>query len=889
MKKYIQHFFHTVLMACAVWGVSMLPPDTDKSLWVMGAWGLSTLIFAGALIYALMRWRRGATLAIAMLLMMGTGVALAQNEQVPQTPASSSMFQKPLSEMVEFKDIFCNANETFRPSTAVRNNVPPDPLTITQARQFMESYERELNAGIFTKGRLWGLNSNRYSSAQLSKIIDARDCAEDFLEKVAKYNVLQQEWSVSTVSRLLKLDQNSCWPCGIATLMLDTVEGICGALEAPIKKAALGLLGIMFLFWILIKVLMMISMFGYGGHGDFFTEFLTRGFLVLFAAALLQFPMSDFYAVTVSPMISVTSSLSQAMVNISITGNTGTQSAGGGMQSAVGIRPASNSLSARVANPSQLMCSCCAAGNKYNCNGRQSGDRLRDGAILTADAKKELMCMTCSVYKQTAPMVAAGRVMIYWALHTSGFWSDVLSAITFGWWDDMRKFVPMPVGMWIMGLIFIASFTVLSALIAFKLLDIFIRFGFVFLLTPFLIVTYVFPISRKYTKRGWDFFVHALLSIMALSLGMALLLSCFMASFPDNVVNVLREYMAYAGEPSNGYANKMYEALTSTGGTFYVVFLLLILVFFGISLLKASQVVIESLADLSCNIPSLCASGVAGLIKTATAFMKVGMAAAHDAADRIENRSEVNDGKRDDEKKDSKGSSKGPPTPGKALGKFANDATKDVGNAAPGGGDAAGKAAGKAVEQGGKVAGEGLKTGGKAVGKGGRAAGNSMMKLGAGVSSTVVGAIVGVPLMIAGAAVSAGATAAEISMRATGAAVKGASKVAGKATEKGTKAAVKGGRAAVKTAKKGTQAAGKAAGKGKNAVKSAGKKAGQNGDPKKTGKPEDAKKKEQNKTKKDRQAKNKYKNKPSALERGLNSVDNMISGLDDMADTLEDI
>lgn len=125
--------------------------------------------------------------------------------------------------------------------------------------------------------------------------------------------------------------------------------------------------------------------------------------------------------------------------------------------------------------------------------------------------------------------------MVRYSFKNKNVVSEFISVLTGGATD----LIPVPFPMWLLGIVMIVVFTVLAFFAAFKLIDIFIRLGFVFILLPLLIAAYAFPISREYSKTGWEFFVHAVLSLIALSIGMALLTLLFTSFLPGNAQNIL--------------------------------------------------------------------------------------------------------------------------------------------------------------------------------------------------------------------------------------------------------------------------------------------------------------------------------------------------------------
>ena len=84
------------------------------------------------------------------------------------------------------------------------------------------------------------------------------------------------------------------------------------------------------------------------------------------------------------------------------------------------------------------------------------------------------------------------------------------------WWD---RIVTIIIG----ALIFLVFFLI-YVMFPLKLLDAFIRLGFIFALMPLWIVLWVFPVTAGYTKKAWDMFVSTLFFFLSLSIIVALIL-----------------------------------------------------------------------------------------------------------------------------------------------------------------------------------------------------------------------------------------------------------------------------------------------------------------------------------------------------------------------------
>lgn len=93
--------------------------------------------------------------------------------------------------------------------------------------------------------------------------------------------------------------------------------------KQPVKKLALQLIAIMFLFWILIKVLMLFGTWGYANISEFFSDLFVRFFAVLVAVAFLYAPVKEVFSLTVSPLINMSAGLGVYITDLTFTQSEG--------------------------------------------------------------------------------------------------------------------------------------------------------------------------------------------------------------------------------------------------------------------------------------------------------------------------------------------------------------------------------------------------------------------------------------------------------------------------------------------------------------------------------------------------------------------------------------
>ena len=835
MKKLMIHFFHTLMMAAAVVAVALLPFDPTLKYANAVIFGMVGCLLIAIGVYLYRGHKKGLFCGLLFVLMLGmSGMALAACPKLSEADK-----QEYKNQMNKYYLNYCSIKGGFDADKMVDSGLKmtkQDYDNYLKAVQYYAAWERAKEACVTDNAWFWKGDEQKQ-----------RDCAKEFMEEVADYLELTAEAAMKTVKTLLENEKENCWPCGIAHVLVDAMEHICLTVEDTFKSAALQLLGIMLLFYIMIKVLILIGQFGTASNADFFTDLLKRCLIAMIAASFLYLPMAELYKMTLSPLVEATAGLTGKIANLS-----GADFTGNGNANAIGSQLMGGTTL------TDATCNCCRDGyatqarNKdkeaeqkrlsgstewmstsiSDCNGGKLGGQVN--SILTFSAKRSLMCMSCAVYKQTAPMVAAGRVMIYDSTHASSMLGSaarwLLKVFTAGTLDK----VPYPIGMWFVGMILAICFTLLGWSIAFRIIDIFIRIGFAIIVTPFLVVTYVFPISRQYTQRGWEFLVHALLSIMALSIGIAFVMSVLMVALTGSLsgssTSQLKSMMQ-AGE-SNKYGCNLYRVwiglrnqgnnceydTAGVGGSFMPMFVILIMTFFGMNILKSTTVIVEGLTGITCGIPSVSGAAVMGAIKASLAPLKM---AASVAAEKMSMAGNPDKdvkaiGGKDGEKKGifAKLSQYTLEKAGKLeAGNSVSNAGKGM-EAAGKGMEAGGKGmemAGDAMEKGGAAAGTAMDTAGKGTTK----AGAGMMKAGAGITGGTfgIGAIVGVPLMIAGAAVAG----TGLGMQATGKAVKAGSKIAGKMTKMAGKVVKATGKVQQKVGKV-TQKVGKAVQKVGNVV-----------------------------------------------------------------------
>lgn len=477
------------------------------------------------------------------------------------------------SRINELGEDICTQAETFDK----KGDIQPAPEDVNNAYIIRDLYEQ---LGLSWLGSL-GTSEAKYDG-----------CAKDFLSNVASWKQRNQLSLMRTVPSILRQEKDKCWPCGIAVLVIAAIEEMVSATEETLRNFALMLLGTMFLLWLAVWFMKHAALaMEDKKSSEALTLLWVRTIVVICCAVILQMPIKEFFNETLSPFIETNALLSQHYTTFR--DSSGSSISGGGGDSSISDRVGGDNIS----------CSCCpteSGPGSGDCNGGSSS--VARVPILDDKARSALLCMTCTVYKQTAPMVAAGQVLTSQAI------------------ADMRRGVPRPLDMYLIGLLVIIVFTLLCFLVAFQLIDIFLRLGFVFILTPLLITAFAFPISREYAKRGWEFFVHAMLNFLALAIGMCLVLAVFTQLLPGGGNELVDAMMAAR---TSKYSENLYKVLSGeSGGTAFSFVIMLVAVgLFGKNVLQSmtksnkGDGIVEMLSGVAVDLPSISGAAVLGSIQ----------------------------------------------------------------------------------------------------------------------------------------------------------------------------------------------------------------------------------------------------------------------------------
>ncbi len=354
------------------------------------------------------------------------------------------------------------------------------------------------------------LASRANLACQMLEYSDSNEAGsyEDTCENAKKYtDVVGKVYNsmgsgCSPIASIVKniLNKNSCWPCDVTALVITAIQEVAKSSHEVMTKAALNLMGGLFLLWLAYVTLAFFGKFGFARISEYLTNVLNKAILVLIVAAFLHLPVPEIYSKTVSPFVQFTAGLTQVF---SQEGEAAAKKAGKTLHILQNI----------ITGGTNPKC-------KY-CDNMSSSMADDSPSFLDQGSVNGLLCTVCTVYHQVAPMISLGQGLSCFSGMSQKSNSD---SSTIG---GTSSFGVPRIGALLAGTTIVLIFSFLMFMIAYYIISSVLQLGFVIILLPFWMVAFVFKATREYTKNAWILVLHAMGTLISLSLNVALVMVGF--------------------------------------------------------------------------------------------------------------------------------------------------------------------------------------------------------------------------------------------------------------------------------------------------------------------------------------------------------------------------
>ncbi|MDR2902848.1 MAG: hypothetical protein LBU87_07100, partial [Lactobacillales bacterium] len=344
--KIATHVLQTLFMILILYGMWQLEITDNAGAVFAVCVGMSLFILLGAGFY-LVKFKKVRLFCVALLMALSfshqvaaanwlfTDSSLKDKEKLE---AAKQYIRENKDEVCKAADDIWNNYQQLDQKLHLSTNLPS---TNAMLREKLSQYKlpQEVNllyykatmiSGYYDKMSVWDLKEDNHyilagvvgflSMSDDEGLREAKQCAYRFITGISMYK-FRNEKPCQTVTERIVTQSSACWPCDIAFIAIEAVQKTASTVTGTLAQGALVLLGIMLLFWILFRVLMLFGQLSHEKSGKFFTDILTRFIIVSIAAVLLQIPLLDFFRMTISPVIDVTTVLSSKFAEYSLIDN----------------------------------------------------------------------------------------------------------------------------------------------------------------------------------------------------------------------------------------------------------------------------------------------------------------------------------------------------------------------------------------------------------------------------------------------------------------------------------------------------------------------------------------------------------------------------------------
>ena len=386
-------------------------------------------------------------------------------------------------------------------------------------------------------------------SGQVDKLLDlqkilARASAGTGLSchaDAVRYNQLYQEWlnqhggtgteNVSTVPLILSDAQLRCWTCDIILVFFFIIEHLVSNSLVELSQISLIMLGVMFGFWILFRVWRLTL--DLSTAKNFYRDFLKQLGCVMVAAIILGnlytrdsyrgSMLHGLFQLTINPIMNTVLGVGDLFSQNVFSNNNFFSNVQRTVEQAM---------------PELYRSSYCSMDGNA---GSALSDRLEyffgvsDGGlsvrVFSNDIILGFLCLTQRIYNQLMPLTAVGSVIV----------SDQMSKMD-SWWDAAIDWFRGHISIiqLIYGVIIYIFCFLLTWIIAFEILDIFLRLMFVFVLVPIWVTCAVFSVTRFYAKQTLKMFFSLMVDFLAVVFGVGIMLAMVQHFFPQSVLEELQ-------------------------------------------------------------------------------------------------------------------------------------------------------------------------------------------------------------------------------------------------------------------------------------------------------------------------------------------------------------
>ena len=631
MKQKMRGFFDCCLMLALLWGVSFL-----NGSWLYWGQIISWILLGGFGVFLLIMFVQGKRqhllIILWLLLLMGSSPVVADFTTCIGLKGAELDVCMYRELGAESQSIICGEQNTW-------------------GRQKYTEIERKRRGQIAGRAsKLIDLYEALTPTMRNSVSDQVYKCSKTYIDGYHKWLGAQSgsaTMNVNTVPLIIVNSQLHCWTCDIVLIFIVIMEHLVINSLVALSSIALMMLGVILAFWLVFRV-WRLTLDLEKSSKTFFRDVLKQLGIAMLAGMLLVnlstrnnyrgSMLQGLFQVTIMPVVDTvlfvgdifsqgvlpTSTLFE-MIRSQINPSVMPEVLRNSYCSLDG--DVEESINARIAYFFGIADAGLDVGSGENAGYYvRRDDLVNTNRVFSGEVIQGLLCLTQRIYNQIMPVTAIGQVIVadqvekFANLFNLKKWADELIERVTGKKDKLDN-IPSLRKLFF-GLIIYIPCLLLTWMIAFEVLDIFIRMMFVFVLIPIWVTCAVFPVTRFYAKQTLKMFFSLMIDFLAVIFGVGVMVAITQRFFPDGLQSelVCRIFDVVTnpkltqgnrcippagglqslgskilGKSNDAYADNLYDAITGKGYGLKFVLAILAMYYFGKKIFSSAREAFRSL------------------------------------------------------------------------------------------------------------------------------------------------------------------------------------------------------------------------------------------------------------------------------------------------------
>jgi len=284
-----------------------------------------------------------------------------------------------------------------------------------------------------------------------------------------------------------------CWFCPLFKKAFNTINTIATNLYYSMQDIFVMLLALGGGFWLLWIVLQFLLTLHGPNVGEFMTNLFKALGKILVAAWLLYAPAPFLFGIIVDPVVLIATNLSRDIM------------------SASGMNPLQEFKIVYPSCEKYPNCNVSKSAENYLCNPVPASDKMFEDTKRSTPEKRARKALSPEIYNSFTCYLKTVSLSLITGMAAGAV------VTSYGFFEGPWYMGGLNPQALLIGLVVELCYLIYLLMVPFKLIDLLVRLGFIFIMLPFFVVCWVFPATRQYAKKGWDMIISCLFTLLCLT------------------------------------------------------------------------------------------------------------------------------------------------------------------------------------------------------------------------------------------------------------------------------------------------------------------------------------------------------------------------------------